>query len=131
MRRVSIPFSLAFCLNLGGGGADHDHFPDLLVELHDFEQADPALVAGVVALVAALGLEDLIGLGFLGRKADLDQGLRRDLAEALQLLQSRRTSRWAWTRRTALATRKGSMPMLIKRAIVDGASLVCRVESTR
>ena len=31
---------------------------------------------------------------------------------------------------TADATRKGSMPMLSRRLMVDGASLVCRVEST-
>ncbi len=68
---------------LGGGGADHDHLADLLVELHDLEEADAALVAGVVALVAALGLEDLQGLGLLGSEADLDQRLGRDLGDGL------------------------------------------------
>ena len=43
----------------------------------------------------------------------------------------RRTSRWATIRCTEVATRKGSMPMFIRRLIDDGASLVWRVESTR
>ena len=43
----------------------------------------------------------------------------------------RRTSRWATIMCTEVATRKGSMPMFIRRVIVDGASLVCSVESTR
>ena len=50
---------------------------------------------------------------------------------SLQKVQMRRTSRWATIRCTEVATRKGSMPMFIRRLIDDGASLVCRVESTR
>jgi len=34
-------------------------------------------------------------------------------------------------RLTDVATRNGSMPMFMRRLMVDGASLVCRVESTR
>ena len=43
----------------------------------------------------------------------------------------RRTRRWAQTRFSELATRNGSMPMFIRRLMVLGASLVCRVDSTR
>ncbi len=49
----------------------------------------------------------------------------------LQSLQTRRTSRCATIRFTALATLNGSMPMSTMRVMVDGASLVCSVESTR
>ena len=42
-----------------------------------------------------------------------------------------RASRWATTQSTALATRKGSTPMSIRRAIAVGASFVCSVERTR
>ena len=53
------------------------------------------------------------------------------LCGPLQSLQIRRTSRWATTRFTALATLNASIPMSIIRVIVLGASLVCRVDSTR
>ena len=43
----------------------------------------------------------------------------------------RRTSRCAQIRFTEVATRNGSMPMFIKRLMVEGASLVCSVESTK
>ena len=43
----------------------------------------------------------------------------------------RRTRRCAQIRLTEVATRNGSIPMFIKRLIVEGASFVCRVESTR
>ena len=43
----------------------------------------------------------------------------------------RRTSRCAQIRFTEVATRNGSMPMFIKRLMVEGASFVCSVESTR
>ena len=43
----------------------------------------------------------------------------------------RRTRRWAQIRLTDVATRNGSIPMFIKRLIVDGASFVCSVESTK
>ena len=49
----------------------------------------------------------------------------------LQSLQMRRTSRCATIRFTALATLNGSIPMSTIRVIVDGASFVCSVESTR
>src|SRR4029077_2711309 len=49
----------------------------------------------------------------------------------LHSLQMRRTSRWATTRLTALATLNASMPISIMRVMVEGASLVCSVESTR
>ncbi len=48
----------------------------------------------------------------------------------LQLAQTFRTSRWASTRLTEAVTRKGSTPMLSKRVMVEGASFVCRVDST-
>src|SRR5216117_3626489 len=43
----------------------------------------------------------------------------------------RRTSRCATIRFTALATLNGSTPMSTMRVTVDGASLVCSVDSTR
>ena len=43
----------------------------------------------------------------------------------------RRTRRWAQIRWTEVATRKGSMPMFMRRVMVSGAPLVCSVESTR
>ena len=49
----------------------------------------------------------------------------------LHLAQTRRTRRWAWIRLTAVPTRNGSMPMFTMRETVEGASLVCSVESTR
>ena len=45
--------------------------------------------------------------------------------------QSRRARRWATTQSTAEPTRKGSMPISIRRVMAPGASLVCSVESTR
>ena len=45
--------------------------------------------------------------------------------------QSRRPSRWATTHSTPEAIRNGSIPMSVSRAGAIGASLVCRVESTR
>src|SRR2546426_532468 len=53
------------------------------------------------------------------------------LCSALQLEQTRRTRRCATMRFTALATLNGSIPMSIMRVTVDGASLVCSVDSTR
>src|SRR5216684_404397 len=50
---------------------------------------------------------------------------------SLQVEQMRRTKRWATIRLTALATLKGSIPMSTMRVIVEGASFVCSVESTR
>ncbi len=50
---------------------------------------------------------------------------------SLHFVHSRRASRWASTQSTADPTRKGSMPISVSRVIADGASLVCRVESTR
>src|SRR5438874_8304561 len=43
----------------------------------------------------------------------------------------RRTRRCAQIKFTEVATRKGSMPIFIKRLMVEGASLVCNVESTK
>ena len=50
---------------------------------------------------------------------------------ALQWGQSRRASRWPMITLTAVATAKGWTPMSTRRVRVWGASLVCRVESTR
>ena len=50
---------------------------------------------------------------------------------SLQFWQMRRASRCAAMSCTDVATRNGSMPMFIRRLIVDGASFVCSVESTR
>src|SRR6202140_1388519 len=50
---------------------------------------------------------------------------------SVQSLQMRRTSRCAQIRWTEVATRNGSIPMFIRRVIVSGAPLVCKVESTR
>ena len=49
----------------------------------------------------------------------------------LQCLQSLRTKRWASTPSSELESKKGSTPMSIKRATVEGASLVCTVASTK
>ena len=53
------------------------------------------------------------------------------VTSTLQFAQMRRMRRWAWMRLTAVPTRNGSMPMFTRRETVEGASLVCRVESTR
>ena len=44
-------------------------------------------------------------------------------------MQSLRASRWATTQSTAEAIRKASIPILVRRVIAPGASLVCRVVS--
>ena len=49
----------------------------------------------------------------------------------LQFAHTLRMRRWAWMRFTAVPTKKGSMPMFTRRETVEGASFVCRVESTR
>src|SRR6266487_1665825 len=70
------------------------------------------------------------GPSFLSiRKACISSGVYSCCA--FQSLQMRRTSRCAAIRLTALATLNGSMPMSTMRVMVDGASLVCSVESTR
>ena len=50
---------------------------------------------------------------------------------ALQFVQTRRMRRWAAMRTTDVATRYGSIPMFMRRLIVEGASFVWSVESTR
>ena len=53
------------------------------------------------------------------------------IVRRLHCWQSWRARRWATTQSIALATRNGSMPISVRRVTVDGASLVCSVESTR
>ena len=53
------------------------------------------------------------------------------VAGAPQFLQTLRTSRCAMRQRVAEATRKGLIPMSIKRVTAPRASLVCRVEKTK
>ncbi len=53
------------------------------------------------------------------------------LTSVLQSGQILRIRRWAQIRWTDVATRKGSIPMFSRREIVDGASLVCTLDSTR
>ena len=101
-------------------------------DLHHFIEADAALVAGVVALLAAAALLRDHLLRFVRREAGLDERLGGACGSSiLQLVQIRRTRRCAQMRLTELATRNGSMPMFINRLIVLGASLVWSVESTR
>jgi hypothetical protein len=45
--------------------------------------------------------------------------------------QGTRASRWPTTRVSEEVIRNGSTPMSISRLTADGASLVCRVDSTR
>src|SRR5271166_1808833 len=54
-------------LQLDGGGADQNQFPDLVVHLHDFVQTTASLVPSVVADAAALAFLDLDRLRFLER----------------------------------------------------------------
>jgi hypothetical protein len=57
--------------------------------------------------------------------------LRSTVCAVLQDWQMVRTRRWAMIASTDEATRKGSMPMSIKRVKALGASLVCRVLKTK
>jgi hypothetical protein len=50
---------------------------------------------------------------------------------SMHWVQMRRTRRWAQMQLTEVATRKGSIPMFMRRLMVDGASFVCSVERTR
>ena len=50
---------------------------------------------------------------------------------SLHCEQTRLTRRCAQIKFTEVATRNGSMPMFINRLIVEGASFVCRVDSTK
>ena len=50
---------------------------------------------------------------------------------SLHLGHSRRARRWARTASSAEPTRNGSIPISVRRVMAEGASFVCRVESTR
>src|ERR1019366_6954760 len=65
-------------LDLDGRRAREDEFADLLGDLEHLDEGDAALVAGVVALLAALALHDLNALGVLRREAEGDEDLRGD-----------------------------------------------------
>ena len=65
-----------------------------------------------------------------GKSSGSSSMLRRR-TRTLQSGQIVRTSRWAITPSTVLATRNGSTPMSIKRVKALGASLVCSVLNTR
>src|SRR5262249_34169016 len=57
-------------LDLDRGRAGEDELADLLGDLEDLHERDTTLVAGVVALVAALALHDLHVLRVLGREPE-------------------------------------------------------------
>ena len=67
MRSVIIPSSIALRRSSSPGGADQNQLLELVADRHHFVEADAALVAGGVALVAAGALHrrDLVGV-FLG-----------------------------------------------------------------
>ena len=105
----------------------------LIVE--QLEDADPALVAGLVAArAAALAVEGHpVGGGrHVGRDAGLEQLLDRSAWYiSQQCEQSFRARRWASTPVTAEPVRNGSTPISFRRVIAPGASFVCSVESTK
>src|SRR5688572_7117691 len=50
-----------FALDVDGRAAGQDEIADVVVDLHHLDEADAALVAGVVALLAATALVDAEG----------------------------------------------------------------------
>jgi hypothetical protein len=116
---------------LGDVGVAGDDVAELVVDDEQLVDADAAGVAGLAALVAALGWST-------SRRRRMPWSASRNSAMsslgfsiALQWTQRRRMRRWASTALTAAPTRKGSRPMLTRRVIELGASLVWSVERTR
>jgi hypothetical protein len=97
---------LAGALREGAGAfAFDDEVVEFVVGFEDLEDADAAAVTGVAAAVAADGLFERVD-------------------EVEQSGQRRRTRRCAMTSSIAEVTRKGSIPMSIRRVSAPGASLV-------
>src|SRR5713101_4468 len=68
---------LAF--QLDRGRSRENHLADLVGELEDLVEADPALVAGVAAPLASAAALDLEALDLIRGEAHLDEHLRRRL----------------------------------------------------
>ena len=99
---------------------------------HHLVDADPALVAGAVAVLAAdraVRLPAAVEVLFLeaGRAAAPRGGMLERLLAACTGVRARRC---AVIRITDEAMLNGATPMFIRRVRVDGASLVCSVDST-
>ena len=75
-RSVIMPSLDRFPLQLETRRADENQLAQLVGDLHDFVEADAALVAGLVADLAAGAACGTTLLRLLGREADLDQRLR-------------------------------------------------------
>src|SRR5665647_2996531 len=75
----------------------------------------------------------IVGISSPGLHGNRDAIISTSLGRyaSLHFGHSRRASRWATTQSRAEPTRNGSMPISMRRVIALGASLVCRVESTR
>ena len=108
---------------------------DRLADHHHLIHPHAALVAGVVAARAAHRLVErrpspVVDRPRAGSRCFLSISWVGSYG-SLHSLQSRRARRWASTQSTAEAVRKGSMPISVRRESAPGASLVCRVQSTR
>ena len=104
----------------------------VIVERHDFVDAESAAIAGVVALVAALAVIELFAGHIFGPAAPSSMSCSSaGVYSVLQLRQIFRTSRWATMPSSVAVTRNGSRPRSSRRAMALGASLVCSVLKTR
>ncbi len=116
----------------GGSGAIHDQRADRFRDEQQFINAQPALVAELPAIFAAHALAENRRVDLVLGKTNLPAGnCARPSAAVVQVLQIVRTRRCAMIASTEDATRKGSMPMSIKRVKALGASFVCSVEKTK
>jgi hypothetical protein len=115
----------------GGGAAIQDERADGLVEDQEFVDPHAALVAELAAILAPGAAQEAGGVDLGFGEADLAEVIGSTFCSRLQEGQMVRTRRWAMTASTEEATRKGSMPMSIRRVKALGASLVCSVLKTR
>ena len=120
-----------FLLQLQRRRADQNQFAKFVVDFHHFVEADAALVAGVVAGRAAFAVYIVDLAGFLRCEARLDQRLRLHLQRFLAVRADAPHQALRADQVHRRRHRNGSIPMFINRLMVDGASLVCSVESTR
>ena len=131
MVRVVIPPAMADLADFRQRRTPDDEFGQFFGDRQQLIHPQAAFIAAVRAFLAADGAEEGAVMNFFFAHAQAQQGIDGRLNGFFALIAIRRARRCAMTPMMEAEMRNGSTPMSDKRTMVEGESLVCRVESTR